>query len=312
MTNETVKSLPVNERNSTCRFPSYVLITPARNEEAFIGLVLDSMVRQCVKPLRWVIVSDGSTDGTDEIVARYAKNEPWIVLVRAPERSERHFAGKVHAFNLGYDVVKELPYDIIGNLDADISFDSGYFEFLLEKFRLDPELGVAGTPFTEGVQPYTHRFSRKDHVSGACQLFRRQCFESIGGYSPRKGGGVDLIAVVSARMKGWKTESFSEMYCIHHRRMGTANSHVLSAIFKSGYGDYPLGVHPVWQLLRSVYQMGRKPVFIGGVLLLAGYLWAVLTCARRNVSKEFVRFRRKEQMQCLNDYFKRMFLFRAG
>ena len=284
---------------------TYVLITPARNEAAFIELTLKSVIAQTVLPLKWVIVSDGSTDGTDDIVKKYAEGNPWIELVRMPERSERHFAGKVHAFNAGYERVKALKYDIIGSLDADISFDPDYFVFLLEKFTQEPKLGVAGTPFREGNVQYDYRFSRKEHVSGACQLFRRECFESIGGYVPLKAGAIDLTAVVTARMKGWKTETFTEKVCIHHRQMGSARHNIIKANFRSGYYDYPMGVHPIWQLSRSIYQMSRKPFILGGSLLLAGYLWAMLKRVPTPISMEFVHFRRNEQMQWLKEYFRK-------
>ena len=285
---------------------SYVLITPARNEEAFIEQTIKSVVRQTIPPVKWVIVSDGSTDSTDDIVNKYAANYGWIELVRMPERKERHFAGKVHAFNAGYAKVKDLKYDIVGSLDADISFDPEYFDFMLKKFAQNNKLGVGGTPFRQGKVQYDYRFSRKEHVSGACQLFRQECFESIGGYIPLKAGGIDLTAVVTARMKGWETETFTDKVCIHHRPMGTAKDRILLATFKSGYGDYPMGVHPVWQLFRSVYQMSRKPILLGGSMLMVGYLWAMLTRAHKPVSMEFVRFRRKEQMGWLNEYFKKI------
>jgi hypothetical protein len=161
---------------------------------------------------------------------------------------------------------------------------------------------LVGTPFREGNSQYDYRFSRKEHVSGACQVFRRECFEAIGGYVPLKAGAIDLVAVVSARMRGWKTETFTEKHCTHHRTMGTAERHVIKALFKSGYGDYPMGVHPLWQLLRSAYQMTRPPLFIGGVTLLTGYVWAALKRAPKPVSEEFVRFRRREQMLWLREY----------
>ena len=284
-------------------FPSYVLITPARNESTYIELTLKSVINQTVRPLKWVIISDGSTDGTDDIVKKYADEHRWIELLRMPEREERHFAGKVHAFNAGYERVRETPYDIIGSLDADISFEPDYFSFLLEKFVENPGLGVGGTPFREGSVQYDYRFSRKEHVSGACQLFRRECFESIGGYTPLKAGAIDLVAVVSARMNGWKTETFTEKFCVHHRPMGTAKNNILTATFKSGYGDYRMGVHPVWQIFRSVYQMTKKPMIINGTMLFAGYFWAMLTRAKKPVSPDFVAFRREEQMRWLRNYF---------
>jgi len=285
----------------------YVLITPARNEQAFIEGTIRSVVSQTVLPIKWVIVSDGSTDGTDDIVKKYLPDHPWLELIRMPERKERHFAGKVIAFNAGYDKVKHLDYDIIGSLDADISFDPEYFVFLLSKFAQYHELGVAGTPFREGESQYDYRFSRKEHVSGACQLFRRKCFEEIGGYIPIKEGAIDLTAVVTARMKGWRTETFTEKYCVHHRRMGTAKSNVFKALFISGYGDYRMGVHPLWQLCRSVYQMSRRPLLLGGSILLIGYLWALVKRAPKPVSKEFVDFRGEEQMKWLKEYFLKAF-----
>ena len=115
--------------------PRYVLITPARNEEAFIRKTLDSVVQQTFPPIKWVIVNDGSSDNTAGIVQEYADRYPWIELVNRPPRKERHFAAKVHAFNAGQERVKDLDYEVIGNLDSDVSLDPDHFEFLLTKFQ---------------------------------------------------------------------------------------------------------------------------------------------------------------------------------
>jgi biofilm PGA synthesis N-glycosyltransferase PgaC len=285
------------------RLPNYVLITPARNEEAYIELTIKSVIAQTVRPLKWVIVSDGSTDRTDEIVKQYLAADPWIELVRLPERRERHFGGKVMAFNAGWERVKHLPYEIIGNLDADISFEDDYFEFLLTKFAEITKLGVGGTPFTEGEGTYDFRFSSIEHVSGACQLFRRECFESIGGYTPIKGGGIDLVAVVTSRMRGWQTRSFPEKVCFHHRRMGSGMNAGLKLSFKWGQSDYRLGGHPVWQFFRCLYQMRSRPYVVGGLVCLAGYSVALITRRPRAVSAEFAEFRGKEQLQRLKKFF---------
>jgi len=283
---------------------SYVLITPARNEEAHIEKTIQSVVSQIVLPKRWVVVSDGSTDRTDDIVKNYVAANPWIEFIRMPEHRDRHFAAKVQAFNAGYDKVKDLDYDIIGNLDADISFDQGYFEVLLSKFENDAGLGVAGTPFVEDGKHYDYRFTNIEHVSGACQLFRRQCFEEIGGYIPIKGGGIDWTAVTTARMKGWKTRTFTERVCYHHRTIGTGNSNSLGAWFRHGRKDYFLGGHPLWQLFRAFYQMKSKPYILGGLLLFIGYAWAGISRMERPVSQELMAFHRKEQMRRLKDIFK--------
>src|SRR5437867_1377585 len=156
--------------------PPYILITPARNEGGFIEFTLRSMVAQTLPPVQWVVVSDGSTDGTDEMVREYAVRHKWIELIRTPERRERHFAGKVHAFRAGYERVKNLDFAIVGNLDADVSFEPDHFEVLIGKLTEDPELGVAGAPFREGKYQYDYRFTNIDNVWGGCQLFRRECF----------------------------------------------------------------------------------------------------------------------------------------
>jgi biofilm PGA synthesis N-glycosyltransferase PgaC len=282
---------------------TYVLVTPARNEAAFIEQTIGSVILQTVGPLSWVIVSDGSTDGTDDIVRRYAADHPWITLVRMPERRERHFAGKVHAFKAGYSVVQGLDYDAIGSLDADISFESDYFAFLLARLADDPRLGLVGTPFEEDGETYDYRFVSIEHVSGACQLFRRECFEAVGGYVPMPGGGVDHVAVITARMKGWNTRTYTERICHHHRKQGSANHGALSARFRVGALDYALGSHPLWELFRAVYQMTKRPFILGGSLIFAGYFWSMAKRTQRPITPDLVGFRRSEQMAKLKQLF---------
>lgn len=280
--------------------PSYVVVTPARNEARFIEGTMQSVAAQDLLPLKWVIVSDGSTDGTDEIVQRYAAQYPWIELLRMPERAERHFAGKAYAIRAAMERLQELPYQAVASLDADITFESGYFAFLLGKLAQDAQLGVVGTPFVDVVgESYDYRYVSRDHVSGTCQLFRRRCFEEIGGFTPVKGGAIDTIAVVSARMKGWKTRTFTEMHSHHHRVMGTAESSPLQARFVLGCRDYAVGNHPLWELFRVLYQMGQRPYLLRGLALGAGYLRSSIKGVQRPVSKDFVAFFRREQMQRL-------------
>ncbi len=292
--------------------PAYVLVTPARNEASFIELTLKSMVAQTVRPLKWVIVSDGSTDDTDDIVHKYTVDNPWIELIRMPERRERHFAGKVLAFNAGYAKVADLKYEIIGNLDGDISFDEEYFDFLLGKFAGNPRLGVAGTPFTEGSSQYDYRFTDIQHVSGQCQLFRRECFEEIGGYIPRKIGGIDLVAVITARMKGWQTRTFVGKTFVHHRQMNRATQSRLMVPFRGGRGDYILGSHPVWEACRCVYQMTKRPILVGGSLRLIGFVLAMLTRVEKEVPHDLVEYRRAEQMHRLRNFINSLIPLRSS
>jgi len=292
------------------RKPYYVLITAARNEAANIELTIKSVISQTHLPLRWVIVSDGSTDGTDQIVKDYCRGYDWIELIRRPERSERHFAAKAEAFNLGYVYLKELPYQFIGNLDADVSFEKDFFAFLIKKFEENPRLGIGGAPFQEGGSIYDYRFSSIEHVSGACQLFRRECFEDIGGYVPLRGGGIDVVAVLTARMRGWQTRTFTDKHYVHHKKEGTAKHSVPQARFMDGQKDYALGAHPAWMIFRSFYQMTRTPIIIGGTALLAGYLSSMIKRTQRDIPKELICYRRRDQLLRLNAFFKSLCLFR--
>ena len=250
---------------------NYVLITAARNEAAMIKATIESVVAQTVRPVRWVIVDDGSTDGTSDIVEAYLSGHEWIELLRRPPRQHRTFAGKVHAFNAGFERVASLQPDLVGNLDADISFSPDHFEFLIGKLAEDPALGVVGTAYTEeGWDSTQDSFEGATSVHGACQLFRSQCFTEIGGYVPHRGGGIDWIAVTTARMKGWKTRNFPDRWFHHHRTMGTAERSPVGAMFDYGKKDFFLGGSPLWQVFRVGYRMTKKPLVVGGLALGCG------------------------------------------
>jgi glycosyltransferase involved in cell wall biosynthesis len=252
-------------------------------------------------PVKWVIVDDGSTDRTATIVETFVKRHPWIELLRRPRCKRRNFAGKVDAFNHGFERIQDLRFDLIGNLDADISFGPDHFEFLISKFLEDPTLGVAGTAYTqEGWDSTRDSFEGQASVHGACQLFRYECFADIGGYRSNPGGGIDWIAVTTARMKGWKTRNYPDRRFHHHRTMGTAERNKLGAMFDYGKKDHFLGGSPVWEFFRVGYQMTQKPILVGGIAMLCGYCWSALRGAERPVSEELVRFHRREQMRKLH------------
>jgi len=203
--------------------------------------------------------------------------------------------------NAGYDSMRELDFDLVGNLDADITLPPDYYAFLIGKFMEMPKLGVAGTPFVEdasvpAAHSYAHSFADLNHVSGACQFFRRACFEELGGYTPVKEGGIDWIAVTTARMRGWTTRTFVERVCFHHRTMGTADRSLLRARFRHGQEEYLVGSHPLWQILRGVFQMKNQPVVLGGMSLIAGYGTAWLSRRHSPVPAALRAFHRREQM----------------
>jgi len=291
---------------------SYIIITPAWDEEDNIERLIRCVISQTVLPVRWIIVSDGSIDRTDDIVRVYTKEHDWMELVRLPEHRDRQFAAKVNAFNAGYETVKTVPHEIVGNLDADLSFDEAYFEFLVHKFKEDPNLGVAGTPFVEndGYSSIDDSFEGGKHVAGGCQLFRKACFDDINGYIPNKAGGIDWIAVTTARMKGWTTQSFPQKNFYHHRSLGTGESNKFKSNFNYGRKDYYLGNHPLWEAFRILYRLTKRPYLVGGLTTLSGYLWAALTRMERPISRELMAFHRDEEMRKLKAILWQIIRFR--
>jgi glycosyltransferase involved in cell wall biosynthesis len=285
---------------------SYVLVTAARNEERFIRKTIDSVTTQTVLPQKWVIVSDGSTDRTEDIVNQEAATHTWIELVCMPRLASRQFSNSALCLNLGYQRVKNQEFDIIGFLDADISFEKDYFEFLISKFLKFPRLGVAGTPYLEGEYDISKNiFYDRQHVHGACQCFRRKCFEEIGGFIPIQIGGYDKVAVTISRINGWETRSFDENKFVHHRRIGFGGQNILSVRLKYGHKDYILGNHPLWEIFRAIYQMVHKPYFVGGLLLLIGYFFSLLSRKKRPVPAEYIAFHRQEEIRKLKSIFRR-------
>ena len=280
----------------------YVLITAARNEEAFIENTIRSAVLQTALPARWIVVSDGSTDETDNIIKKYAAQNDWIQLLRMPEHRDYQFAAKVHCIRAAWATLQPLQFDVVGNLDADITFEADYMAFLLDKLALDPRLGVVGTRFVENSrQVYDYKFMNEKHVSGGFQIFRRACFEEIGGYLPIRGGGEDWAAVTSARMKGWRTQSYKEKLFQHHRPMGSNGQSLWTIQFRQGERDYLTGGHPLWQLFRSAFQFSKKPYVIGGLCLLLGFAWSFLRRMERPVPADLISFHRSEQMARLRN-----------
>lgn len=284
-------------------FGKYVLVTPARNEEAHIERLLQVVVAQTLLPRKYVIVSDGSTDRTDEIVRAYAERYDFIELVRAEKDSRAGFGSKVFAFNTGYARMRNVPYEFIGNLDADVSFEPDYFERLLSEFNRNERLGLAGGLV---YQPYrgTFRSVHKNHkshdnVAGAVQLFRRECFEQIGGYIPLRGGGIDTAAEIMARMRGWRVETVRSCIALSHRPMRTGKGSELGQRFNKGAMNWQLGYHPLFQLAIFCRRIPDPPFFFGALWTLAGYFWTALRCPERQVTQEFVTFLRNEQMERL-------------
>ncbi len=285
--------------NNDFRKISYVLITPAYNEEAYIEKTIQSVISQTILPKKWVVVSDGSIDRTDDIVKKYAKQYSLIEFIRITDHGECSFGSKVLAINYGYQKLKGVEYDFIGILDADITFSPDYYQRVLMKFEENAfaHLGIAGGMIAE---LWKGRFTILDYninsVAGAVQLFRRQCFEEIGGYRPLKLGGIDALAEIMSRMKGWDVKSFKDIIAYHHRRIGTTRGSLARSRFRYGLKDYSIGTHPLFMFLKCVHRFKEKPYIFGGILMLCGFFWSWLRREPKAVSEEIVQFIRYEQL----------------
>lgn len=278
---------------------TYVLVTAAYNEEKFIEATILSVVSQTVKPLKWIIVSDGSTDGTDEIVRKYAAGHEFIELLRLEKDHKRNFAAQVHAINAGCRRLKSVDSEFLGNLDSDVSLPADYFERLLAKFEQRPRLGLGGGFIHEraddGFKSRGANTTRS--VAHAVQLFRRGCFEAIGGcYLPLRYGGPDWCAEINVRMKGWLVESFPDLPVQHHRRTGGGTG-VLRYWYQQGFMDFSLGTHPLFEIVKCFRRLPARPYVIGATARLSAFFLAYLRGEKRQVSKEFMTFLRNEQME---------------
>lgn len=278
----------------------YVLITAAKNEEYYIEGTIKSVLAQTVLPKRWVIVSDGSTDQTDQIVAKYAANYKFIGFIRRESENHTDFASKVHALNLGHEALKDLTYDFIGHLDADVSFDREYYEKILAKFRQNPALGLAGGFIFEqhNGQFKSRPFNSNKSVAGSIQLFRSPCYDAIGGFIPLGAGGEDWYAEVMARMKGWKVEAFPELKAFHHKPSRAARGLLRDSI-RQGVMDYSLGSHPLFELGMCIRRIRGRPFLIVALLRLGGFAWCYWGRRERQVPNQFIRYLRREQLEKL-------------
>src|ERR1700690_1119179 len=197
----------------------YVLITSAYNEEGHIGATIEAVLAQSIVPNKWVIVSDGSTDKTDTIIKQYAERYNFIEYIRREKTgASPGFASKVGALHKGYTALLGNSYQLIGILDADITFDRDYYERVISKLNEDARLGIAGGFIYERFKGVfmSRPLNTKTSVAGAIQLFRRECYETIGGHMVLPYGGEDWLCEIMARKNGWAVTAFPDIKEYHH------------------------------------------------------------------------------------------------
>jgi len=299
-------SMPHLETKQRIMSGSYALMTAAYNEEHNIEKTIESVLLQTRLPTRWVIVSDGSVDRTNEIVQKYEKEHEFIRFLQLSRRPGRSFGSKVRALHAGSDLLKDAAYDFIGNLDADVSIAPSYFEDLISHLVERPSLGlVAGFVVEEVRGEFRDRPQNRVYsVPHAAQLVRRECYEAFGGYAVLEYGGEDWHAQTCAKMHGWEVEAFPELKIFHHRHTGEGDN-VFRDRFRQGRLAYSLGSDPLFEIVKSVWRLAEKPVIIGSLTKLAGFGWSWICRDQRPVSEDFVAFLRNEQKARLHHFLGR-------
>jgi biofilm PGA synthesis N-glycosyltransferase PgaC len=296
----------------------YVVVSPVRDEEKFLENTIGSMVRQTSLPLQWILVNDGSTDRTAEIIDRWAARFPWIKHVERvqpgltecatqgedPNRpghvpgkrgTRARLAKEIEAFYAGYDQITETDWQYVVKLDGDVSFDPNYFAGCFEHFERDARLGIGGGTIChlvngELIAEVTPRF----HVRGATKIYSRSCWESIGGVVC--GAGWDTIDEAHAHMNGWVSRTFGELRVVHHRFTGSANGAWQNAV-KNGVWSYLAGYHPLFMLLRCAKRLMKKPYVIGSLGLLYGFLSGYIQRIPRTADRQVREYLRAQQLR---------------
>jgi biofilm PGA synthesis N-glycosyltransferase PgaC len=276
----------------------YVIITPVRDEQLYLQSTIESVMAQTILPIEWVIVNDGSTDGTGDIINDSAAR---IALIHPVHRSNRGFrksgGGVVETFDDGYKALQRHDWDFIVKLDGDLTFSPEYFEKCFEHFRNDPRLGIGGGDIYHDLGGELKcEMGPGFHVRGATKIYRRTCWEAIGGL--RAAPGWDTIDEVKANMLGWSTSSFRELHLLHHRHTGSAEG-LLRDREKHGLACYMSGYHPLFVAASCLFRLFQKPYVIGAAAMLFGFLKGYVTPARRANEAEVISYLREQQLKRL-------------
>jgi glycosyltransferase involved in cell wall biosynthesis len=274
----------------------YIAITPARDEENFLPRLIGSVTSQTLKPERWIIIDDGSTDASAEIIDQTAAQYPWIEAKHLPVGRDRLPGGESV-------LMQFLPeslwrnYEAILRVDADVSFKPDFVDSLAAEFKREPALGIAGSALFEPEGAVWREIrSPAYHTRGAVKMYSRECFEAIGGLAT--GLGWDTVDEARAMMLGFKSHSFRHIRAYHHRPQGTAGGY-LKGNLAAGLAAYNVGYHPLFLLMRAAKRGMSYPPVVGGLCLLAGYLQGYLRRDEKIASPDLVRFIRKQQLRRL-------------
>jgi glycosyltransferase involved in cell wall biosynthesis len=271
----------------------YAIVTPVKNEERIFGEMVASVARQTVPPKKWIIVDDGSTDRTGEIIRQAASSHDWIIGVECGVSTDRRKPGGEAVLEHGIHRLDLAEYDFFARLDGDISFEPDYFENLIQEFEINPRLGIGGgVCYVWRKGGLVEEKNPKFHVRGAVKTYRVGCFREIGGLESELGW--DMVDEIRANMLGWQTMSFPHLKVIHHRPTHTSSG-VLRGKMHSGMARYFAGYHPLFMLASTVKNMAHPPYLLGGFSMLFGFLSGYLKSFPQIRDQELIRYIREQQ-----------------
>ena len=279
----------------------YVLISPCRNEADYMRQCLDTVIAQSVRPLKWLVVDDGSTDDTARILSEYARLHPWITVVTRKDRGRRSVGpGVIEAFYAGYDTINPDDYDYICKLDLDLRLPPRYFEVLMQRMEANPRIGTcSGKSYVEDRGALVHEGQGDETSLGMTKFYRVACFREIGGFVREvMWDGIDCHR---CRMKGWIACSWDEpgLRFVHLRRMGSSDQSIFTGRMRHGYGQYFMGTSLVYMIASAINRMSEKPYFLGSLAMLWGWIRSALQGKPRYEDPEFRRFLRRYQRRAL-------------
>jgi poly-beta-1,6-N-acetyl-D-glucosamine synthase len=279
----------------------YLLISPCRNEAAYMRETLDSVIGQSARPTRWVIVDDGSTDETPAILAEYATLHPWIQIVTRADRGRRAVGpGVVEAFYEGYHAVNVDEYRYLCKLDLDLRLPPRYFETLIERMEADPRIATcSGKAYVRSGDGLVAERHGDETSLGMTKFYRVDRFKAIGGFVREvMWDGIDCHR---CRMHGWIACSWDEpeLRFVHLRPMGSSQRGILTGRMRHGYGQYFMGTGFLYMAASAIFRLGEKPYVAGSLAMLWGWLKSALQRKPRYGDPEFRRFLRRYQRRAL-------------
>jgi poly-beta-1,6-N-acetyl-D-glucosamine synthase len=276
----------------------YVIVSPVRDEEQYIGYTIRSIIRQTIRPVEWIIVDDGSNDSTGRIIDDYAKQYPWITAIHRSDRGQRiPGTGVMEAFYDGYRCLKTSDWTYLAKLDGDLGLEQDYFESCFERFHEDSRLGICGgVIYSSRNKQLEPEFSPMFHVRGAVKLYRRSCWMAIGCLM--KAPGWDTVDELQAARLGWRTRSFSHIRVIQYRATGAVQGAWLDGV-KNGRANYIVGYHPVFMFTKCVKRLFQRPFVIDALAHAYGFITGYCKRLPRVGDRELIRYIREQQIRRL-------------